>query len=134
MSVNEDIRSLQRRLDVIIDHTETDSATTPLGNGDAADITITTSSNSGAKTLVAVDIALFIGSVSDDNQLPGGASINESQFQVIGPITDWNLSDGNNSVTKLYVRNISAGSINLLLRTASRVIVNSPTPSTTGGV
>lgn len=130
MSVNEDIRSLQRRLDVIIDHTETDSATAPLGNGDQALFIITTSSNSGAKVLVNVDVALYVGSVSDATQLPGGGSVDESQYQVIGPFSDWDDSDGNNNVHKIYVRNISAGSVNVLLRTASRVIVNSATPST----
>lgn len=127
-SVNEDIRSLQRRLDVIIDHTETDEVSAPLGNGDQAFFTITTSSNSGAKVLVNVDIALYIGAELPGLQLPGGASVDESQWQVIGPISDWNDSDGNNNVHILYVRNISAGSQTLLLRTASRVIVNSPTP------
>ncbi len=129
MPVNEDIRSLQRRLDQIIDQTGEATGSTVLGNGDQALFTITTSSNSGAKVMVAADIAVYIGTAVTANQLPGGASIDESQWQVIGPWNDFESSDGINTKTLVYIRNISAGSQTVILKTASRVLINSATPS-----
>ena len=132
LGTSEEIKSIERRLDGIIVSTGTASGSTTLGNGDQTVFTITTTSGSGAKVNVASDVTLYIGSVAAANQLPGGSAIDESQWQVIGPWNDWGATDNVNVKTLIYVRNISAGSQSVLLRTISRTIVNSPTPDQEG--
>jgi len=131
MSVLEDIKALSRRLDSLIESTGTATGSISLANGEEITFTITTSSNSNAKVLPVVDLTLYIGSVADANRLPEGSGITESQWQVIGPWSDWGATNNVNHKTKIFIRNISAGTQTVLIKTISRVIVNSPTPDTT---
>lgn len=108
---------------VLLSATASSSAT--ISNGQQATFTITTASISNQRIMNVEDIALYVGSVADANQLPGGSAIDESQWQVIFMGNDWNSTDDNNVVNIVYVRNISAGaSKDVLIRAQSRVIVN----------
>lgn len=83
---------------------------------------------SGRNVIAIVERALYVGSVAGANLLPGGSSIDESQFQIIG---------GNFSLLKYsqeevgpyelanhqYIRNISAGTISLIIQVRVRYIV-----------
>ena len=103
------------------------SSTGTVGNGDQVVFSITTSTSSGSLLISIPDVTLYVGSIASANQLPGGSSIDESQWQVIFMGNDWNDTDGNNTVYQIYVRNISAGaSKDVILRTVSRAITNKP--------
>ena len=131
-SANQEIKQVGIRLDGIIESTGTASGSTTLANGEQVVFTITTSSDTGAKVFVVADVSLYVGSVAVANQLPGGSSIDESQWQIIGPWSDWGATNNVNHKTLVYVRNISAGSLTVLIRTISRAISNSRTQDTSG--
>jgi len=103
---------------------DTDSASATIGNNVQILLTHTISQANNAKMFAIPDISIYIGSVSANNQLPGGSAIDESEWQVIGPWNDWGTTDNKNSKTKIYVRNISAGSSTVLFRVKSRFITN----------
>lgn len=113
-----------RAFNDVIKLSETGSASTSLGNGDQVVITNTLSQKYGARLLSFVDISVYVDSVATTSQLPGGTSIDESNWQVIGPWYDWAATDGQNVKILLYIRNISAGSVTLYIRTQHRYIVD----------
>ena len=77
--------------DVAASTTATVAATAALNNGDQAVITITITHNREFDILSAETyLSLYQGSVTSANQLPGGSSVDESQWQIIGPFYDWN--------------------------------------------
>lgn len=102
----------------------TASGSTTLGNGEQVLFTNSLTQEQDARLMSIVDMSLYVGSLATSNQLPGGSSIDESDWQVIGPWYDFASSDGRNIKVLLYVRNISAGSSTLLLRTQHRYIVD----------
>ena len=108
----------------IILERDTNSASATIGNNVQVLLTHTVSQKNNAKMFAVPDISIYLGSVATNNQLPGGSSVDESQWQVIGPWNDWGTTDNQNSKTKVYVRNISAGSTTVLFRIKSRFFTN----------
>jgi len=79
-------------------------------------------------------IAVYIGSIAPENELPGGSAVDESQWQVIGPFfshSSWNSSGFARYLeySKLYIRNISAGSQLVIFKNKWRYL--SPRESST---
>jgi len=101
------------------------------GNGDQAVITATLETENNTKLLAILDSSLYVGSVTDANQLPTGSAINETQYQIIGPWYDWGSTDNKNVKVKLYVLNISAGTVTVLGRSIWRYIANDPNATIT---
>lgn len=115
-----------RALGEVILSVETSTASASFGNGDQVLLTHTLTQNQGAKMLASVEVGVYIGSVADANQLPGGSGITESNYQVIGPWFDWADTDGNNVVLKIYVSNISAGTVTIIFKLSDRYLSNFP--------
>jgi hypothetical protein len=93
--------------------------TTSIGNGNQAVYSISLTQNKGFELLGIPYITLYVGSIADTNTLPGGASIDESQWQIIGPFFDeeeWEDNEfaDHKEFARLYVRNISAGTVDLI--------------------
>lgn len=88
------------------------TAVATLGNGEQSVITATLSS-SKEFDLFGVEpyFAFYVDSVASANQLPGGGSIDESQWQMIN--MGYNYASWNNTKWQAkqsyYIRNISAG-------------------------
>lgn len=86
-------------------------------NGNNVVVTVTTEQIGDAVILSVVEHGVFVGSVSDANEIGGyNSTIDESLWQVIGPSYSTQRGDGHNSVFQLYVRNISAGTVDLHFR------------------
>lgn len=115
-----------RSLGDLVLSTETATGISPaLDNGDEYTFVITISNSAGAKIFANLDISLYIGSVADANELPGGSGVTESDWQVIGPINSWGQTNNKNQVVQIYVRNISAGAgQTIILKTIARFITN----------
>ncbi len=108
----------------IILERDTETASATIGNNVQILLTHTISQKNNAKMFAIPDISIYIGSVATDNQLPGGSSVDESEWQVIGPWNDWGTTDNQNSKTKIYVRNISAGDSLVIFKIKSRFLTN----------
>lgn len=122
-----DIQELRAHFDNLVQVTNTASASTTLNNGDAATFSMTSSSMAGGILNAETDVTLYLGSVSAANAFPDGANITMSQWQIMGPFTDWGAVNAgkNNVVTKIFIRNISAGTQTVLFRGWARTIINS---------
>jgi len=111
----------------------TDSATASatLANGDDAVLTVDTytpNSDLNLPNLTNVDISFYAGTVAAANELPGGASVTESNWQVIGPINSWQQTQAQRKTTTLlYIRNISNGSTDININTRSRAVAKTDT-------
>ncbi len=80
------------------------------------------------------DFTIYIGSVSDSNKLPNGGGINMTQWIVTAFANDWGDTDNINTVTKIYVQNVSAGSSKtVIVEVQPRFIQNSVTLSGSTG-
>jgi len=101
------------------------------GNGDQAVITATLETENNTKLLAILDSSLYVTSVADSNQLPSGSGVDETQYQIIGPWYDWGSTDNKNVKVKLYVLNISAGTVTVLGRSIWRYIANDPNATIT---
>ena len=112
------------KLGEIILERDTESASATIGNNVQVLLTHTISQQNNAKIFAVPDISIYLGSVVAANQLPGGSGVDESLWQVIGPWNDWGSTDNRNSKTKLYVRNISAGSTLVIFEVKARYITN----------
>ena len=119
---------LTKGIENIISLTSVVSANTTLSNGQSATFTITTTSNSGNRTMTIHDFTLYIGSVAAGNQLPDGGNITMSQWVVVPFVNDWGGTDNIDTVTKVYVENVSAGSSQkVIIEAQARFIQNSTT-------
>jgi hypothetical protein len=103
-----------RNLSNIIYGSEEANASTSLSNGEQAYVSLSISQNQKYEILGHLYTSIYIGSISVATQLPGGSSIDESQWQVIGPFYDYqNWSEQyfpkHEEYAVLYIRNISAG-------------------------
>lgn len=90
---------------------------------------VTITNTEGRRLVAVVERAVYVGSKVNANLLPGGSSIDESQFQVIG--NNFAVIDSDGTTTEdyelnnqLYIRNISAGTITLLIDVRVKYIVN----------
>lgn len=113
-----------RSLGDVIRRTSQASSSASLDNSEQVVFEIETVSALGVRVLAIPDITIYAGTVVAANQLPGGTSIDESQWQVIGPWHDLLATDGNASNVIVYVRNISAGTTTVSLFVKSRLITN----------
>lgn len=123
-----DIQELRQHFDNLVQVSNTASGSTTLNNGDAVTFTMTTASLSKGILNAEPDTTLYLGTVSTNTAFPDGSGIDMSQWQIMGPYTDWGSASANkNDVkTKVYIRNISAGaSQTILFRGWARVIINS---------
>lgn len=123
-----------RNLGNIIYGSDVGSAQTTLGNGEQAFIQFTLTQNSEYELSANNYLAIYIGSVATANLLPGGAGIDETQWQVIGPFYDYDEWTDQSyakhiEIVSLYVLNISAGAQTVLIRNKWRYI--SPQESAT---
>ena len=99
--------------------------TATLSNTDEVVFAVTTSAKNGQRIFCVPDISVYVGTVTAANQLPGGSSITESDWQIVFMGNDLNTTDSFNTKTDVYIRNISAGASQVVtIRTQSRVIVN----------
>lgn len=122
------VTDLRRSIESLITITSPESASTTLSNGEFATFTITTTGTSGGVTMVIHDFTLYLGSVSAAHALPDGSSIDMSQWQVVAFPNDWGATNNINTVTKVYVRNISAGaSQTVAIHVQARMLQNSVT-------
>lgn len=96
------------------------------GNGEQAVITHTLETNNESKLFAIVDMSLYVGTVTANNQLPGGSAVDETDYQIIGPMYDWGATDNKNVKVKLFILNISAGSVTINGRLVWRYISNDP--------
>lgn len=101
------------------------------GNGDQALVTFTLETENNTKLFATLDVSVYVGSQATANQLPGGSAVNETNFQFIGPFYDWHTTDNKNVKVKLYILNISAGSVTIVVRSVWRYIANDPTAEVT---
>jgi len=109
---------------------ESTVASGDFGNGDQVVNQVKVTQTGNKNIIAIVERAVYAG--TDNNVaylLPGGASIDESQFQVIG--SNFSIIDTagatmgtNQLVNHLYIRNISAGAINLYIDVYVRYIIN----------
>lgn len=84
------------------------------------------------QNMVVPDWTIYIGSVSNANLLPGGSGTDASQWQIIGPWNDAGSTEGvNYTKSRLYIRNISAGSQTVIVYVRARLIAsrNTAVPS-----
>jgi hypothetical protein len=125
-----DIEDLWRRIEGLVDLSGTVGATEELENGEEIGWKITVTNESGARILNSSDISLYVGSIATANKIGWGASVDESQWQIIGPWSDWGSTDGVNQTIIVFVRNISAGTQDVILRAQVRTITNTRTIGT----
>jgi hypothetical protein len=108
-----------RNLGDVIFASETAQAQTTLSNGEQAVFTVNISQNTSYPLQGNIYIALYVGSVASANLLPGGASIDESQWQIIvrNSLEDWENADTvlDKEYASVYVRNISAGAAQVVI-------------------
>ena len=108
----------------------TQSTVTGLNDGDQVLNQILVTNIDNKRLLVTTERATYITSVSNANLLPAGSSVDESQWQVIGPFDaiikgDGAAIDGNDFANQLYIRNISAGaSQTIIFRGIARYVIN----------
>ncbi len=100
------------------------------GNGDQVINQVSVVNNFNKRLMAIIERAVYVGSVAGANLLPGGGNIDESKYQVIG--SNFSVIDTSaNTVTDsklfnhLYIRNISAGAVDLIIHVHVRYILNS---------
>ncbi|MDD5407019.1 MAG: hypothetical protein PHE73_08795 [Sulfurovaceae bacterium] len=116
---------LRKAIEQIVVLSNVAAASTTLGNGQQAVFTMTTTGSSGARILADTDITIYMDSISAANAFPGGANIDMSQWQMVGPFNDWGATNNINNKSRLFLRNISAGSHTVVFRGQCRLIQNS---------
>lgn len=113
-----------RNLGVDILVTGVNNGTTSLANGQQIVFSITTAAIGNAKTFVVPDITVYQDSVNAANIIPTGANVTPANWQILFMGNDLNQTDGNNTVSNVFIRNISAGTHTVIMQTKSRVITN----------
>ncbi len=100
-----------------------------LANGSGVTNKVTVTNNYNKRLLGIIERAVYVDSVAAANLLPGGASIDETDWQIIGsnfsvidtggtPVVD------NKLFNHLFLHNISAGTVNLIFHVHVRYILN----------
>lgn len=103
-----------RNLSDIIFRGAAGTGSTTLNNGEDIVFTSTLSQNDEYQIIALPYISLYVGSIASANLLPGGSGVDESQWQVIPTLYNWDSWDLNEypldkEYSSIYVRNISAG-------------------------
>lgn len=97
---------------------DTASASFSVAGGAQLAIVITQTPNYNYPLFGLTDISLYEDTETAANQIGVGSSVDESQWQVIGPFNDWGTTDDFNIKTNIYVRNTS-GSTDFTKRVAN---------------
>ena len=110
-----------RHLGVFIFGAESEEASTTMENGQEVFVTATITQNDGYEIFGHPYLSMYVGNIAVANLLPGGSSVDESQWNIIGPHFEfYKWSDTgfakHKEITTIYVRNISAGSVTLTFR------------------
>jgi len=124
-----------RGLGHVVNVTDNAEASTSLANGEDALVSLILNNNKDADIIGEPEFSLWQDSISAANLLPIGSGIVASEYQIIGPWNEWTevlLLGGEIDlaiptlamVSRLYVRNISAGAITLIVRARMRFITN----------
>ena len=115
---------------------ETLQGSVTLSNGDDATFSLRFINELDADLLVEPEWSLWQTSISSANLIPNGASIDMSDYQIMGPWNEWTeviFNEGDveepiptfASVSRMYVRNISAGASTVIIaRARLRYITN----------
>jgi len=108
-----------RNLSDIIFKGERTTATSSIGTGGQLVLETVLTQNDTYSILAIPFISIYVTSITAANQLPGGSSIDESQWQIIGPRMnqeDWEsaLYPRHKEYATVYVRDISAGTVDLI--------------------
>jgi len=95
------------------------TATAAIANGEQLVLESVLTQNSGYPIFAIPFISMYVGSVAAANQLPGGSSIDESQWQFTQARMnqeDWETAGypTDSEYATIYVRNISAGSVSIV--------------------
>ena len=119
-----------RNLGVFIFGAESEEASTTMENGQQVFVTATITQNDEYEIFGHPYLSMYVGNIAVANLLPGGSSIDESQWDIIGPHFEfYKWSDTgfakHKEITTIYVRNISAGSVTLTFRFKWRYISSS---------
>lgn len=107
---------------VLID--DSSSASFSLTPGEEVFVVFTTLNKFNARMFVSLSLSLYENSISSQNQFFSGTNVNESEYQIIGPFSDWLYTDNRNVKTKIYIRNLSSSTKNLIIVGRSRYIIN----------
>lgn len=116
-----------RNLSEVIFGSVPDEVQTTLANGEQVVITFSINQNRDYELLGNLYFTIYVGSVAVNNQLPGGSSVNETQWQIIGPYFDYNeweaagFPEDKDFIT-IYILNISAGSSDLIIQSRWKYI------------
>ena len=116
-----------KHLGAFIFGAESEEASTTIENGQEVFVTATITQNDGYEIFGHSYLSMYVGNIAVANLLPGGSSIDESQWDIIGPHFEfYKWSDTgfakHKEITTIYVRNISAGSVTLTFRFKWRYI------------
>ena len=93
-----------RHLGAVVQKSAIGSYTNSMDAGEDDLITITTIPDYDAPLFTLPDISIYEGSVAEANQIPNGSSVNAEEWDIIGPVNDWFVTDNFNTKTRLYVR------------------------------
>jgi|SRR3989344_886868 len=109
-----------RNVSTFIYGTEGVSAETTLGNSQQAFITFSITQNNEYEIKGDVYVALYVDSIDEDNLLPGGSNVDETDWKVVGPYFDYRAWENAGfpvfeDYVSLYVLNISAGTKDVLI-------------------
>jgi hypothetical protein len=136
----QDVDNIRQSLIGIVQTSNLVSAiVTGLNNGDVLKTVLTCTGTATdvagkppVKILGVADWTYYVGSVADANAIPIGASVDISQWQYIPPVCDWGLTNNKNIKVVACLRNISAGTVNILERIYVRFISNTITRTAVG--
>jgi hypothetical protein len=104
------------------------TASVSLSNGDAAVFSFTTNAvkpnRQQLQTFVVYDISIYINQISDDDDLLADENHNPAEWQVVDVGNSWGLTNNLDTRRRIYIRNISAGSNQLVIvRQRARLLV-----------
>lgn len=116
-----------RNLDNIIFGSIPDETTFSIGNGSQVAISFAITQSGLYEMKGDLYFAIYIGSVADANQLPGGSGIDETDWQIIGPYFDYNDWEDagfpkHKDFITLYMLNISAGTVDVIIQSRWKYI------------
>lgn len=108
-----------RHISDIIFRSARTTATASISNGSQLVLESTLEQNDQFPILATPFISIYIGSIADANQLPGGSAIDESQWQFTSPRMnqeDWEDAGypRHKEYATVYVRDISAGTVDVI--------------------
>jgi hypothetical protein len=122
--------SIRSRSSAVVDSDDTvHQETISLANGVETLFEVVVATDSGERIQPVIESSLYVTSVTQANALPGGANNTESNWQIIGPFRSLSKSDGTEAgqgeaCFQLFVRNITAGTVDVIWRYRISYIAN----------